>query len=108
LEEFRSVKLSKKIKIYTNSWYFYKNKKIMGRNTSILLGDYFEKFVSTEVASGKYNSASEVIRTALRLLESEEVAKKNLVDALIKGEKSGFVKDFNREAFLKKLHEKHL
>jgi len=43
----------------------------MGRNTSILLGDHFEEFISKEVSSGKYSSASEVVRTALRLLEAE-------------------------------------
>jgi len=44
----------------------------MARNTSILLGEHFEEFISAKVSSGKYNSASEVIRTALRLLEAEE------------------------------------
>ncbi len=67
----------------------------MGRNTSILLGDHFEEFISSEISSGKYNSASEVIRTALRLLEVEEQKKKNLNKALIQGEKSGYEKNFN-------------
>jgi len=40
----------------------------MSKNTSILLGDRYEKFIAKEVSKGKYNSASEVIRTALRLL----------------------------------------
>ena len=31
-----------------------------------------------------------------------------LVKELSKGEKSGFVKDFNRNTFLKDLHNKHL
>ena len=48
----------------------------MARNTSILLGDHFEEFILSEIASGKYSSASEVIRTALRLLEQEEEKKK--------------------------------
>ena len=42
----------------------------MARNTSILLGEHFEDFISAKISSGKYNSASEVIRTALRLLEA--------------------------------------
>ena len=45
---------------------------VMAKNTSILLGDHFENFISKEVSSGKYGSASEVVRTALRMLESEE------------------------------------
>ena len=44
----------------------------MGKNTSILLGDYFESFVNEKISSGKYSSVSEVIRNALRLMESEE------------------------------------
>jgi antitoxin ParD1/3/4 len=80
----------------------------MGKNTSVLLGDYFEDFVSKEVSSGKYSSASEVIRTALRLLESEEQKVKELRKALVVGEKSGFVKNFNRKEHLRKIHDKFL
>jgi antitoxin ParD1/3/4 len=80
----------------------------MARNTSILLGEHFESFISTEVSSGRYNSASEVIRSALRLLESEEQKKKDLIKALKEGEKSGFAKNFDPKAHLKKLHSKFL
>lgn len=75
----------------------------MARNTSILLGEYFEDFISSKVSSGRYSSASEVIRTALRLLELDESRKKNLSKALQQGEKSGFVKNFDAKANLKKL-----
>lgn len=37
--------------------------------TSLTLGPHWEKFVKREVASGRYASASEVIRAALRELE---------------------------------------
>ena len=78
----------------------------MARNTSILLGEHFEDFISAKISSGKYNSASEVIRTALRLLEAEELKTKSLIKALIQGEKSGPYKNFDPEAHLKKLHGK--
>ena len=78
----------------------------MGRNTSILLGEHFEEFINSEVSSGRYSSASEVVRTALRLLESEESKKKQLNKALAAGETGGFEKSFDPKAHLKKLHNK--
>jgi antitoxin ParD1/3/4 len=80
----------------------------MARNTSVLLGEHFEDFISAKVSSGKYNSASEVIRTALRLLEAEELKTKTLTAALLQGEKSGVDKNFNPKVHLKKLHSKFL
>lgn len=78
----------------------------MARNTSILLGEHFEEFISAKISSGKYNSASEVIRTALRLLEEEESRRKDLNKALLQGEKSGLEKNFDPKRHLKKLHSK--
>jgi len=80
----------------------------MSRNTFILLGNHFEEFISSEVSSGRYNSASEVIRTALRLLQTEEEKKKVLNKALVQGEKSGYQKNFNPKTHLKKLHSKFI
>lgn len=80
----------------------------MARNTSILLGEYFEKFIDTEVSSGRYASASEVVRTALRLLETEEEMKKNLINAIKKGESSKSVENFDPKKHLAALHKKHL
>jgi antitoxin ParD1/3/4 len=43
----------------------------MARNTSILIGEYYENFINGQIA-GKYSSVSEVVRTALRHFEEEE------------------------------------
>lgn len=75
----------------------------MDKNTSILLGDHFDEFVAQQVRSGKFSSVSEVIRSALRLFEFEETKKESLIKALKKGERSGFVTDFDRHEFLKRL-----
>ena len=80
----------------------------MGKNTSISLGSHFENFIASEVTSGKYNSVSEVVRSALRLLESEERKLNELRNALIEGENSQMVEDFNAEKHLTDLHKRHL
>jgi antitoxin ParD1/3/4 len=80
----------------------------MPKNTSILLGDYFDNFINQQVKSGKFSSASEVVRNALRLFEHEEAKRTELINELKKGEESGFVQDFNPKSFLNDLHQKHL
>ena len=79
----------------------------MARNTSILLGDYFETFINQQIALGKYSSVSEVIRAALRSFEQEENKSMIIAKELKKGEKSKMVKNFNRKEHLEKLHAKH-
>jgi len=78
----------------------------MAKNTSISLGEHFEQFINDEIKSGRYGSVSEVIRTALRLLESEERKLSELRNSLILGEESGWVEDFNSTEHLKSLHKK--
>ncbi len=80
----------------------------MAKNTSILLGDYFDKFINQQVQSGKFSSASEVVRAALRMFEQEETKKVELIQELKRGEKSGFEKNFSRETFLHRMHQKHV
>ncbi|QNR24565.1 type II toxin-antitoxin system ParD family antitoxin [Croceimicrobium hydrocarbonivorans] len=79
----------------------------MSKNTSILLGDYFKSFIEKQIQTGRYNSASEVVRAALRVFEQEEAHKVALIEALKKGEQSGFTENFNREDFLKSMETKH-
>lgn len=59
------------------------------KNTSVALGDHFESFVAEQVASGRYRSASEVMRDALRVLEEQARHRDAVVAALIEGEQSG-------------------
>ncbi len=75
----------------------------MAKNTSMSLGDHFAGFIDTQVQSGRYGSASDVVRAGLRLLEEHETKVKALQDALIAGEQSGMVKDFDPDAFLQEI-----
>lgn len=79
----------------------------MAKNTSILLGDYFESFIQGQVESGRYASASEVVRAALRLFEAEEKKIAFLIDELKRGEASGIDSSFDPDTFLKSLHQAH-
>ena len=40
--------------------------------SSYSLGNHFESFVQGQLASGRYNNASEVLRDALRLMEERD------------------------------------
>jgi len=50
--------------------------------TSVALGPRFETFVREQIASGRYNNVSEVLRAGLRLLEDEEKARETRLDEL--------------------------
>lgn len=58
----------------------------MSKNTSISLGEHFEKFVLQRVQSGRYASTSEAVRAGLRLLEQEESKLDLLRRTLAQGE----------------------
>lgn len=40
--------------------------------SSYAIGDHFERFIRQQIESGRYASASEIVREALRLLETRE------------------------------------
>jgi antitoxin ParD1/3/4 len=76
----------------------------MAKNTSITLGDHFETFISSQLESGRYGSASEILRAGLRLLEDRESKLQALRQMLIQGEESG-IADYNYKDFLVELDE---
>lgn len=72
----------------------------MAMNTSISLDDHFAAFLAEQVDAGRYRSASEVVRAALRLLEEREVHLTALRASLVAGENSGEAEEFDFEAFI--------
>jgi len=76
----------------------------MPKHTSVTLGDHFQLFVDRRVNSGRYGSASEVIRDALRLLEQKEREEKAktlaLRAAIEKGVDSGRANNSSMQSVL--------
>lgn len=61
----------------------------MARTTSVTIGPQLDDFVSQLLESGRYGSTSEVMRSALRLLERQENQMAALRQAVAAGEQSG-------------------
>lgn len=61
----------------------------MARTTSVTIGPQLDDFVSKLLESGRYGSTSEVMRSALRLLERQENQMAALRQAVAAGEQSG-------------------
>lgn len=74
----------------------------MPRNTSVSLGDHFATFIDAQVQTGRYSSASDVVRAGLRLLEEHEARVRALEAALIEGEESGPPQPFDFDAFIER------
>ena len=72
----------------------------MSMNTSISLDDHVAGFITSQVGSRRYRSASEVVRAGLRLLEDRETEMSALREALASGEVSGQAEPFDFDAFI--------
>lgn len=57
------------------------------RNTSITLSEHFNTFIGEQVESGRFQSTSEVIRAALRLLEEDTKQLEKLRELISVGER---------------------
>jgi antitoxin ParD1/3/4 len=61
----------------------------MSRNTSVVLGSHFERFIAKQLKTGRFESKSEVVRAGMRLLEERERKAAALRRAIVEGEESG-------------------
>ena len=73
------------------------------KTTSVALGPHFEGFIQESIKSGRYNNASEVVRSGLRLLEEQERKMAFLRAAIEEGLDSGIVEDFEAKAYLQEM-----
>jgi antitoxin ParD1/3/4 len=63
-------------------------------STSLSLGEHWEVFIKNEISSGRYGSASEVVRDALRTLEDRKAKLTALRTHLGEGAQQAERRDF--------------
>jgi len=78
-------------------------------NTSLTLGEHWEAFIKSEVASGRYGSASEVVRDGLRALEERksklEALRAHLAEGATQAAQGTFVEDYSIETVISELDQ---
>lgn len=71
----------------------------MTKSTSVPLDDNSAQYVEDQVSSGRFASASDVVREALELMREREAKLAALRAAIHEGLHSGDAKPIDREAF---------
>lgn len=78
--------------------------------TSLSLGKHWEVFIRNEIASGRYGSASEVVRDALRTLEERkcklEVLRAHLAEGAQQAKAGDVVDNFSMDGLINELDGK--
>ena len=74
--------------------------------TSLSLGGHWEEFIKQEIKSGRYATASEVVRDALRELEDRgkrlEALRAHLAEGAGQAARKDFVKGFDIESVIER------
>jgi len=76
----------------------------MPKNTSMTLGEHFDGFIVHKIDEGRFSSASEVVRVALRTIEDSEQKIMTLRKLLEEGERSGTA-EYSYESLMNELDE---
>lgn len=75
--------------------------------TSLSLGEHWEVFIKNEISSGRYGSASEVVRDALRSMEERksklEALRSHLSEGVAEARKEDFVESFSMDSLISDL-----
>ncbi len=78
--------------------------------TSLSLGEHWEVYIKNEVTSGRYGSASEVVRDALRAMEERKsklnALRSHLAHGAKQAESGEFIDNFTMDTLINDLDNK--
>ncbi|MEE4163796.1 MAG: type II toxin-antitoxin system ParD family antitoxin [Woeseiaceae bacterium] len=78
--------------------------------TSLSLGGHWEEFIKQEIKSGRYSTASEVVRDALRELEDRgkrlEALRAHLAEGAGQAARKDFVKGYDIESVIERTKDR--
>ena len=76
-------------------------------NTSLSLGEHWEVYIKNEISSGRYGSASEVVREALRAMEERktklEALRSHLAQGAAQAIAGNFIDNFSMDSLINDL-----
>ena len=79
-------------------------------STSLSLGEHWETFIQSRLESGRYGSASEVVRAALRVLEDQdqrlEALRSHLAEGKAQANRGEFAEDFSMDKVIAEAERK--
>jgi antitoxin ParD1/3/4 len=75
--------------------------------TSLSLGEHWEIYIKNEISSGRYGSASEVVREALRAMEERktklEALRSHLAQGAAQATEGNFIDNFSMDSLISDL-----
>ena len=80
----------------------------MNRPVQVTIAEPYDSFIASQLESGAFKSAEDVVEAGLKLLKEEQARIEWLRKALIEGENSGPSEPFDREEFEALMRERHL
>lgn len=75
--------------------------------TSLSLGEHWEAYIKSEISSGRYGSASEVVREALRAMEERktklDALRSHLAQGAAQARAANFIDNFSMDSLINDL-----
>ncbi|MFN3503429.1 type II toxin-antitoxin system ParD family antitoxin [Allorhizobium sp. NPDC080224] len=80
----------------------------MNKPVQVTIAEPYDSFVESQLESGAFKSAEDVVEAGLKLLKEEQARIEWLRNALIEGENSGPARPVDREEFKARMREKYM